>query len=294
MAPGRRSIGDWFPTRGEAEGTIRVKGSVGSKRMSGRRFGARARRKRENSKENSQWHGYMGYHPDLSSGSWLEPTNAGTAQRIIVINPYVDADSIMGTTFAKNIPGLNRRGKIKRLQGKISCSLAKNESPDALTTIPDDVRVMYWWMVQKGPSFEQTVPNDSAFTLNEMSSSDEATRAISSRRLLAWGSVDLHREWKMDGDITPNEWDFTTASTALIYTRLQKVNIAKIPLPRLPKEGIVIDSETSLVCYARALRWEPAQLVAGPESTSPYYEATGDARWFYFPEFRYLMSYDSD
>lgn len=251
--------------------------------MSRRRWEARARRKRETKPQNSRW---IPYYSPLSTdyvggeagSSVLVPSVSDTVVKVVTINPIVNLTDTAGETGQSQNNLQSNSVKLKRFDGSILCTVGNWADFTNITSAgPNEYLVAYSWMMYQSTSESTTFLAD-AFDLWK-SSGSETYKQLVRRDVLKWGIVPVYREWFGDSSLT-----YTTNYQVSVRNRCPFV---KIPFPRLPKEGLVLNEQRTLV-LAMAARGIQGKTVATPE-ISLNGSTTGVN---VMNLFRYLVSFD--
>lgn len=298
-------IGDWFPTKGEAEGQIRIKGSVGAKggRMASRRFQAKAKRRRQTKPENSSWFAYnpvTTYSPDdedlvrLSGGS-VNTTYLTISPLLLreeALYPGVTNPSIVASA------GGPQTARLMRFDGKIRVIIPKFYDP-ALWDADFNGRPLFiyyaWRRVQANA--EETVMIASQYdTQKTFDEGRESWRAMTMRNAnapLKWGTFFMQPDyrpstgWVAQQEIGgPNSQVWPAVGAANYHQRMVE---ATIPFPRLPKGGLKLTSDDVL-----RLEMQVKVLLEGSDAGVPRLSTVSSGANYpsMLPFFRYLVSFD--
>lgn len=273
-------LGDWFPTKGAAKGTIEVSGSVGSKGRGMRKFAARARRKRENRPENSKWYPYHwaysteGLAPALGGVPVLIQ---GTRQRLITLNPILDFEGQAALAGMSALP-LNAPSscKIKRFQGKIFVVRPILGEDESFTSLSNDSLLINW-------DWSKYISNDedavlASTTFDPLTTAVESYKHFQRRDTIAWGEKWIAGNWQGGeiGTITGPKMEI-----------LQQQRTIELPFPRLPKEGLRITRNQTLTMAISYRGLSTINLGSVPTMVADTSQPA-----FLLPAFRYLVSFD--
>jgi len=225
--PTRKSIGDYIPARGEARVLAELKGSYGGKRMTryGRRGGFRSRFADSKRRERF-WYRTI-------SQAWEQDIALGPAQ---IANLAV-------TSISSDIPDQTK--KLLMFDGFILARL----NPDAGLDPEDHFQstraralLWYWWKQLR------TDGNASGPTTAEMdprpitAQGGNLQQILYRKDILSWGVVPIALQGAA-----------LASSTYPYYptpVNMRDMPFARIPMPRLPRGGLVLTVERPLVCYA--------------------------------------------
>lgn len=287
-----------IPTSGKARVLGELSGSFGGAKMR-RGFKGRARRKRETKPQNSKWIPQTFFHDhDFSFGGGAGLGIAlGPPQYAVTINPVAMAD----LAFAEQTGGSGAQAeaayllklddskvKVKRFQGQLVC--APEIWDEAAADVFDDMEnapfwVHYaWFKLQLDATGAQPPATD--FDLCD--TTGEGIRALQKRDILGWGQFRIQRT--LSG--------LNLSATNKNMNRMAQVIPSRtIPFPRLPKEGLLLDRNTSLVLWTCAKRQSAG---ASPSDLGRFYANNADIsgasslgnKLVFWQNFRTLVSFD--
>lgn len=264
-----------IPTSGEA--MVSLKGRVGGGRYRRRRYYRR-------SQTSTAWVPYNFFDQDTLGNeavALFDSTGAGNSMRPISLNPL---DWLASENSGQTFQQMNDTYKVHRFQGSIPVYLHMYDGNDGdeVPTSASEYRVWYWWLREKaGGALDVVLPGN----MDMLSPTGEGEIMMRRRDILAMGSFRLHRAG-MDGRLWP-----TSASQFNSWNIHPEGHVARIPFPRLPKQGLRLARNEYLSLFTNCRYVNYQNGTGDPLSYMPLPNVgIGIDKIWAMPHFRYLVS----
>lgn len=282
-----------IPTSGE--GGVWLKGRVGGSRGGYRRRRFTRRRRRFGDIDHATWLPFNfaadTWAPAGEAGDLLE-LQTGVVNTPLTINPIqymVDAGVPYVDAWSRQAP------RLLRFDGTIDLVLPKFTDGGAYTN--DYYRPYYiffaWRRIAATP--EMTSPTGNSF--DPFSNTEEGPNVLTQRgpgSIISWGRRWMQPTW-VNVMSAYTDWQSSNTSPSLIngsdhadWGNAQRMNLIRIPFPRLPKLGLRLPRDQTLrleITYKRLSN-------ATPGSTTPSLTTSASTPLYLAPMFRALVNWD--